>query len=394
MKNKITTLVIAIILPFATVASDSFNAKTNAMGGVGVASGNFTSAGLYNPALASKAKWSDDVNINFNVGVLVADEDKFVDSFDTVQNLSNAYTSKNNNSTVRTQADADELKRELIALDGKVLRADMGGNFTIAIPTKSVSTGLYVNNYTRIGGFFKYNTVDSVAIDAAVGGGTDPTYKLSSEGRMFGAAVTEVGIVLSNSYGGGKVDGLSVGITPKYQRVDVFSYTANVDSFDDTDFNESQYTTDDSNFNVDFGLYKPWVLSETSNASVGLVGKNLVSETYFGIDGAKVEIEPLYTLGGAYENSWFLGSIDIDLNKDNNLGLFKSSQYVRGGMAFDAVDWAQLRVGYKHDMEGNYDDIYTAGIGISPFDVLNIDVAAVYGKNDVYGASVQFGLKF
>ena len=53
----------------------------------------------------------------------------------------------------------------------------------------------------------------------------------------------------------------------------------------------------------------------------------------------------------------------------------------------------QLRAGYEMDLEDTLDDSLTAGIGISPFDVVSLDLAGSYAGENQFGASLNLAFK-
>lgn len=67
-------------------------ARSDAMGGTGVAAGSYGSGALINPALLAKSKPEDDVTVILpSVGVQVTDEDNLQDEIDTINDKINHY---------------------------------------------------------------------------------------------------------------------------------------------------------------------------------------------------------------------------------------------------------------------------------------------------------------
>ncbi|EFB2293544.1 conjugal transfer protein TraF, partial [Escherichia coli] len=64
------------------------------------------------------------------------------------------------------------------------------------------------------------------------------------------------------------------------------------------------------------------------------------------------------------------------------------------GAEFNAWKWAQLRTGYRQNLVSNNGSAFTAGIGLSPFDVIHIDVAGLVGTDNNYGAIAQLQFTF
>ncbi|CAI0844063.1 Uncharacterised protein [Serratia quinivorans] len=77
--------------------------------------------------------------------------------------------------------------------------------------------------------------------------------------------------------------------------------------------------------------------------------------------------------------------------------LFKSqedSQYAGVGAEYRLLSWLQLRAGYRADMKSNDTDVFTAGLGISPFANLHLDLAGMEGNDRTWGAVAQMNLTF
>jgi hypothetical protein len=74
--------------------------------------------------------------------------------------------------------------------------------------------------------------------------------------------------------------------------------------------------------------------------------------------------------------------------------LFGETQFARLGAEFNAFDWAQMRVGFRTDLEDTRDDLYTLGLGLSPFDVFHLDLTGFIGEQDTYGGLVEIRLTF
>jgi hypothetical protein len=108
-------------------------------------------------------------------------------------------------------------------------------------------------------------------------------------------------------------------------------------------------------------------------------------------------------VAGAYVSRFFTASVDLDLTKQTRFeglnidGLaddFDDTQFIRFGVEGNAWDWLQLRAGYEVDMLSNMDNAVTAGLGISPFDVVNIDIAGSYSGDNQFGGSLSLAFTF
>lgn len=387
-------------------ALETYNAKTTAMGGVGVASGDFASGTVMNPALAGKFESSDDFNVNFNMGLRASDKDKVIDSIDDFQMIYDQFEMNASNDLVGVE-DVRGVRDALADLSGKTLDLGVGGGVTVSIPNNLVAASLVVNNYTKLGVGTLVSEDDLGAFDTAINAveNSDPNgldalesylnTGFQSEAVIGGYSVSEVGVALSREV----AYGVYVGVTPKMQRMDVFTYSQAINDFDDAEFDQDQSTSNDTQMNYDVGVYRDFGLFQVGLSAVNLAGAE------FELDhlGATVELDPTYTAGLAFENEWVKLGVDYELTKSQAFSMttgvgeyqvFGESQFVRAGLEFDLFDNLQLRAGYQMDLEESVDNVASVGLGISPFDILNVDIAAVYGENDTYGFVTQFGFQF
>lgn len=404
MKKLLLAVAIAASLPLA-VSAKPFVGKNIGQGFSGI-TGDFTSA-QYNPALLAKFDQDDDAYFSIGVGALASDEDELIDSIEETQDFvdliderieSGYYTEPED-----AQADIDTLVAALEELDGKTLTAEPGVNLMLAIPMDTISVGLVLSQEARLGSWFEYDENDAQAIEDYIydeltesTNSDDLGEVLGSGGAMIGYSITDAGVILAKTWSDEKVD-VNYGITLKHQRIDMFNYTDTISNFDEDNFDADDYLVDESQFNLDLGIQVAW--GQERSWQAGMVIKNLN-----GIDATSGEdplgnrytlkIDPTATVGASYDNGWFRFALDADLNSHSEFSALGEVQYLSAGVEFDAWEWAQLRFGYRSDLEDNVDNLASVGIGLSPFDVLSLDISAVVGENDTVGGAVQLGIKF
>ena len=248
--------------------------------------------------------------------------------------------------------------------------------------------------------FSNINAVDITNIQS----GSLPPTDLDSEARVVGVAITEIGVSLAKRFEFANF-ALSLGVTPKYQRVDTYNYAVNANNFDADNFDDDQFRDEDGGFNVDVGVaIEPGIPGLT----VGLMTRNLKRQSFstVGTAGAAFdyEITPQATLGVA----WQLGSLtlaaDVDalpLERFDNDDLLAAGQsfvddvqLIRFGAEVDVLGWLQVRGGYEHDLEDTLNGAISAGLGISPFQSIRLDIAGTYVEGSSYGAVAQLSLTF
>ncbi|AWB68265.1 hypothetical protein C2869_18415 [Saccharobesus litoralis] len=384
-----TSLALAILAASATsFATESFNAKSLAMSGSGLAVSDFSYGTALNPALGSNYDASDDFNLNLNIGAIGSDPDELVDQADAIVDLIDRLDGQ----TIDTQQEIDlikQLDQQLTDMSGDTMFVDAGLSVEFAIPNKYVATNLFIRGNAALTLTPEYESLDSEAIDRIVqNNGQFSEDDLDSRMIATGAAIAEIGLNFATKFKVG-TQVISVGIAPKYQTVETIIYNESINNFDEDDFDADQYTAEDSNFNLDLGIqtaYKRW--------NFGAVLKNAIESEYEVVGDKPVTIEPQLSLGVGYKNSWAQLSLDVDATAAQDFSSRQDVQFARFGLELDAFNFLQIRGGYRHDLEGTYDDTVSVGLGLSPFDVFNIDLAVVAGDNDTLGGAVQIGFGF
>lgn len=379
-----------------------FEARNAAMGGVGVASSDYLAAGFANPALLTRRGESDDFGILLPaLGATVFDETNLLED---VNDFVDAYDELEANPSA-DPADYAALADRLADLSNRGLDAQLGAGLMIAAPSERLGWALHVHTYADLQALTQIDDQDVQAIRDALANNAGALPTLASEVRLIGVNVTEVGLSLATKLELGGF-GLSLGATPKFQRIDTYNYSVNANNFELDDFDSDEYRNDDSGFNVDVGA----AFDTPIGVTVGLMVRDLISRTYeteavgVGPDSFTYEIGTQATLGAAWTVGMLTLAADADLLTRERFddtalsnsagGLVDDIQLVRVGAELDLASWVQLRGGYQFDMEDRLDGVITAGLGISPFDVLRIDLSASYVDEQSYGFAAQFGLQF
>jgi hypothetical protein len=221
---------------------------------------------------------------------------------------------------------------------------------------------------------------------------------LNSEARVVGIAITEVGVSLATSF---DIAGttLSVGATPKIQRVDSYNYAVTADNFDQDNFDDDQFRDDDQQFNFDLGA--AW--EPGAGLTFGATVRNMIDKSYTTVntlgESFLYDVNPTAALGASWTTGILTLAADVDLVSaerfENSPLLDKDDvQLAHLGAEIDLFSWLQLRGGYQTDFENTLDDAYSAGLGISPFDVFHLDVAGTYIDDKSYGGVIQMGFTF
>ncbi len=183
-------------------------------------------------------------------------------------------------------------------------------------------------------------------------------------------------------------------MTPKFQRVDTWNYNVNIGHYDSQDFRSDASHGTKNGVNVDAGV----AAFITSSWTVGLSGKNLVSRSVDTkeVNGLKdtFKVRPLVTIGTAWSKGFVTVAADVDLTPASGFVSDEKAQYFGVGTELDAWSWAQLRTGYRMDMHNSDNNVFTAGVGLSPFDVVHLEISGMAGTERTYGAVAQLSFTF
>ncbi|ART81322.1 hypothetical protein CBP31_00635 [Oceanisphaera profunda] len=404
LKNKLA-LSVGLALGSLAVSSSAFatstyfDARNNAMGGVGVASSHYGVAALVNPALVAKDdKVTDDFSLVLpSIGIQGSDKDNLIDGIDDLSDTYDRFDEaikREDNSAIADNA--DELEKELRAIDGKYVDANIGVNIVATLPTRWGSASLFANGYGTVAISSHVADSDFILLETIA---NNPELlpdgyelELQSEARAVAALVQDYGLAVAKIV---EIQGLPVhfGVTPKLQKVDTFNYRTSVDNFETDDIDDSRYRDSETGFNADLGIAVDY-----SQLTFGLSARNIISrdiETKE-VEGKKYtyQIAPLVTTGVAYRGDIVTLGADIDLTETKGFSHMQSSQYAGVGAELSAWGWAQLRAGYRADIKGDMPNMVTAGLGLSPFKVVHLDLAGFMGSDEAVGAAVTMSYTF
>jgi hypothetical protein len=410
-----------------TAAAGNVDARADAMGGTGVVLGHYYSAPLHNPALLSSYGESDDFALSINAGAgihgdaeIVEDIDAFTEAFDDLSDalstVSDMYDdlSANGSGSSYTLDGVEAVQDQAIAaqsaavaaldnLDGQRIDIDLGASVVVAVPNALLPAALFMKAKGQVIGLTDIDSTDLSQFDLTDLDDLPDVDDLdsNSEAIFLTAITTDVGVTLARAFempALGRNAILDFGISPKYQQLAVYHYRANVDSFDDADAFDSEDVVQEGAFNLDAGLmlrYGRW--------RVGLSGQDLIARELDTNDADDIsanavhytyQVNPLVTAGAGYYGSWFTVGGDVELTEQSGFEGLDMPQFASLGLELNAFDWAQLRAGYKHDLNEVQEDQVTAGIGLSPFGALHVDVAAQYAADSSVSASLQLAFTF
>lgn len=420
----------AFALPF-----NSFDPRSMAMAGAGVAVGDAASAPLLNPALLSITRYSDDFSLVLpTLGIRVADPEKFIDSMDKfvsgkyVDNLTTAITALNaaiaavNFATISTNATTvstsiTTLSSQIATLNDKPISLDGGATVVVGIPNKKFGLAFFANRTISSGGAFQYKDAATLAALATqttclatAAAANDPVAvaacglpnfnnnTLLSSVNLRGVMLTELGFSVSRELRINRRN-IALGITPKIVQLHLYDIPVGLNSPSFSNFNSEDYKASYNMINFDLGAAQ----NLRNGWRSGLVIKNIIP--YFpafkravvagGIPvetGESLRLVPQVRIGVSHTNPWSTVALDADLYRNDPAGLEKYSQYIALGGELNAWSWIQVRAGYRVNLVNSARNIVSLGFGFSPFGV-HTDIALA-GNETELGAAFQFGFRF
>jgi len=158
---------------------------------------------------------------------------------------------------------------------------------------------------------------------------------LISSLSLVGANIAEVGVSFARRF---QINGedINIGITPKFQRIDIFDHTFVVEKFIDGSEIEAiendfigyiqEYYTTKNTMNIDIGASKDFTYK--GNIRAGLVIKNLIPQTFTSEGGAEITIPTQVRVGVAHTAKFTTFALDIDLTENEPLSFGEPTQYV------------------------------------------------------------------
>lgn len=382
MKKFIKTLPLTIALTpsLAVAANYAIEARGDAMGGVGVVSANFLTAPFYNPALVAIYRRNDDAGMILpSIGISYNDEDKMVDDLDSISSM---LDNKN----------YQDLQKTLDNLEGDSLKAEIGGVVAFAIPNQFIAANLFAKAYTET----------FVTPDIYTGGSTSVENAELSAVNAVSVGVTEIGLSLAK-YQTFLGQHIAFGVTPKLQRIYTYVYSASVTDYDIKDVRDS--SQGETIFNLDAGALWFYGPLRVGFSATNLIQRDINTQSYTKTLTSKTsgqtrdinlgyayQMRPLYTVGIGLVADYATLSVDYDLNEEKRYTNFEdNTQMIRIGGEIDILRQLKLRAGYNKNLAyDNLDGTITAGIGISPLNLFQLDLGASYTNENAMGAYINF----
>lgn len=371
------------ICPLSAYAANSVaDARGNAMGNTGVTTSDYLLAPFYNPALTAVYRERDSVGLLVPaLGANIRDSDESLSTIDDLQSSIDQFEAAGVGAA--TQENINQLNGYLDDLaDDKPFAVSGGAGIAVALPMNAVSLNFFARGYAEI-------LADStIAANTGNTASDVETRYQNSYVNMLAFGYSEYGVAVAKLF---TLQGqqIAIGITPKIQELRTYKEVVTVQDFDLSDYDQSK--TSKNAFNLDIGAV--WLID---NFRAGIAAKDLISQeikTYD--DQSSYTLDPQVTVSGGYVTDFLALAVDWDLTKQKRFkGVDDDTQFLRFGVEGNAWGWAQLRAGYEIDLESTLDNSITAGLGISPGDLVSVDLAANYAGNYQYGLSANLAFTF
>jgi hypothetical protein len=417
MKIAMVALSLACVSAYAQDAT--FDPRSLAMGGTGVTSSDMSNAAFHNPAMLASAKEGDSFALELPVvAVRLLDPNSLRNDASVLStNSTNLTNALNAFSANPIPANATAAGAALTAFNGSlntINHKTLSGNALVgtvlSIPSRQNAFSLYVDMRAEVGAQFNYAAGDQTTItnlstnltncgngvaasctaaNASVGAG-GKVAGLQSQLLVRGVVAKDIGIAAARHFD--NFYDLDIGITPKFTQYTTYDYAAGAQNNAKVSLNQGQ--KNDSAFSMDVGAAKTFQHG-ADDLKAGMAIKNIIPSSFTTVLGNRIDVKPQATVGVSYLTKLTSSGIDLDIipNKAMMTGFNKDSQYVRLGAEFDAWRWAQIRIGYRHDIKGNYPGLPSIGLGLSPFGI-HFDLSVAAASKQEMAASLQTGFRF
>ncbi|EGR0465995.1 conjugal transfer protein TraF [Vibrio cholerae] len=380
-----STLAVVMAMAFSSSAFASnllMDARGAGMGNTGVSTADYLLAPYYNPALTAVYRKNDSFGILLpSIGLRAEDKDESLKTIDDLQDSIEQFERAGVGAA--TQENVDQLNRYLDQLaDDKPLAVTAGIGIAAALPLDAVSLNFFTRGYAEV--IAKAN----VAAKSGNSANEVKTRYESSDVDLTAFGYTEVGLAVGKQVGlGGQT--VALGVTPKVQQLRTYQDNASVKSFDLDDYDKSEVK--DNAFNLDMGAV--WLIDQYR---VGIVAKDLFAKDIQTKNRNNTyKLDTQIAVSGSYVSDFFIAAVDLDLTKQRRFnGDNDDTQFMRFGVEGNAWGWAQLRAGYEVDLQNSLDNSVSVGLGVSPWDVVSLDLAGSYAGDNQFGLSANLAFTF
>ena len=377
-QSLLLPLSLGIAVTSGQLSATEFDARSYAMGGVGVTTADYVTASFHNPAMAAKHDVRDDFGLLAPVlGIQFDDPDEL---FNDASNIYDVIANTN------LSTDKAIVEAALTQLAGDKAYSEVGFGLVASVPTRYYSTNVFIKGYA-----------DAFLFADILDDDLNSDSNIDSKMSVYAISVVEFGMTFARKFDT-RYGGMHFGISPKYNIISTYNYSQTIDNFDPDKYKDGA-SSDKKGFNLDLGMEVGLLYGLNAGAAV----KNLIPQQVdlkpMNGSSASYNLHPVLTTGLSWRSDYATLAMDIDVNAtqryENVQSLsgvsddFDDTQMLRIGGELSLPSAMQLRAGYIKDLQGNKAQVFTAGIGLSPFKVFHLDLGASYGGSNKFGLVAQ-----
>jgi len=403
-------------IPFGT-----FDARSVAMGGTGVASATSANAGYYNPSLMAQYKVRKEKarNSRFMLPVINATATDNVEEVSEIEDyqfdtrFANAIDDFNNDpQDYQALLDVtNDLQDVLDSTSSEPLYADANIGSVLSVANRGQGGTFLFNMRVVADGVINYSDEDRALLGdyieeaeyVAAGNGNlpgqlhpelynngeliNPTDSLNSQAAATGVRMSEFSMSLAKEISLFKTKFL-MGFTPKIVALTIYQFQADATDNNATELTETEI---DPYFNIDFGMAKEF----KHNLTAGLVIKNMIPKRFDANFDQQIRFDPQVKAGVYYRNKkWGNYALDFDVLENDAIGQGDATHMLGVGGEW-GVGVLQLRGGLSKNFAGtkaNKDVLYSVGLNFHT-QVIIIDFSYA-GNSNQTSYSFQMGSRF
>ena len=377
-QSLLLPLSLGIAVTSCQLSATEFDARSYAMGGVGVTTADYVTASFHNPAMAAKHDVRDDFGLLAPVlGIQFDDPDEL---FNDASNIYDVIANTN------LSTDKAIVEAALTQLAGDKAYSEVGFGLVASVPTRYYSTNVFIKGYA-----------DAFLFADILDDDLNSDSNIDSKMSVYAISVVEFGMTFARKFDT-RYGGMHFGISPKYNIISTYNYSQTIDNFDPDKYKYGA-SSDKKGFNLDLGMEVGLLYGLNAGAAV----KNLIPQQVdlkpMNGSSASYNLHPVLTTGLSWRSDYATLAMDIDVNAtqryENVQSLsgvsddFDDTQMLRIGGELSLPSAMQLRAGYTKDLQGNKAQVFTAGIGLSPFKVFHLDLGVSYGGSNKFGLVAQ-----
>ncbi|ANO35450.1 hypothetical protein A6E01_19755 (plasmid) [Vibrio breoganii] len=398
---QLTKLTLAVATLLAAPAF-AYNSDAQSLGMAGIKATTSTSlASGANPAILS-ADSSGFIRAQIPVSIGTRDQDDVFGALKDAGDLVDDFKASSSrediaNNTVKLNKFLDDIYQ------AKPITVDAGSGFSVEAPNRTVGLGGFIRASTHIvtlahadkySGSHDYTGIGD-ASDADAGQIVSDTYDRldTAYANIAGVAKLEIGGAISHRRKVGNKH-VSVGFSPKIQSFQVINRTFSIDEYELSNLTKDAGKKTAVNLDIgtiyDYGkgLQVGFLVTDVVPVSVKSKAINGVHYEY--------EVKPQATIGATFQGLPFVNlSADYQLNESSGFkNIADNTQYLSVAAEANVPMIGSARLGYQHDLNGNANTMYTAGVRLGFVPFLDMNLGGAYSeKGEVrVGADLTFKL--